>query len=315
MGQIRMGERFGFVAEQKHDIAGLGLRLEQLAAQAGAIDRVRILAAFQGMARPAPAESPFGATRLRAVSARCARRSALDLVGQARQRPVGPIRDGLRQNRLGHRKRASPFTGAGPGATDRPQRVDPTRHELTAPEPNRILAHAEGLGDPRAGPARQRQQDRPRPIRLAAIARVAQSHELTPLRGARDNRGFARHDPNPDPNQEMKSQTASVGHPAKSWPGRAFHRRSPVLDLLHGIPRVGSEQVIIWDGRKGRKGRPRRRADFPQSNDGLPAHGRSFIGENADQGWNRLRSVAPRIVPEFSPPARARTQCPAPKHL
>ena len=87
---------------------------------------------------------------------------------------------------------------------------------VAPPTEHGILAHAEGLGDPRARPARQGQQERPRPIRLAPIARVAESHELTPLRGACDNRGFARHNPPPKPNQEMESQTASVGHPAET---------------------------------------------------------------------------------------------------
>ena len=46
MRQIGMGERFGLVAEQKHDVARLGLSLEQRPAQAGAVHGVRILAAF-----------------------------------------------------------------------------------------------------------------------------------------------------------------------------------------------------------------------------------------------------------------------------
>jgi hypothetical protein len=50
---------------------------------------------------------------------------------------------------------------------------------------------------------------------------VAEDNEVTPLRGARDNRGFARHNPHPEPNQEMESQTASVGHPAETCLGGA----------------------------------------------------------------------------------------------
>jgi hypothetical protein len=49
------------------------------------------------------------------------------------------------------------------------------------------------------------------PCRLPEIAT-----EPTPLRGARDNRGFARHDPHPELNQEMESQTPSFGHPAET---------------------------------------------------------------------------------------------------
>ena len=117
LGEIGMGERFGFIAEQKHDIARLGLRLQQLEAQAGAVDGVGILAALQRVPRPAPAETPFlrNTDRLRAGDAHAL--AALDLVGKARQGPIGPVRDRSRQNRLGDRERRSALTGAGPGAT------------------------------------------------------------------------------------------------------------------------------------------------------------------------------------------------------
>ena len=41
-----MGQGFGLVREQKPDVARLGLSLEQRPAQAGAVQGVRILAAF-----------------------------------------------------------------------------------------------------------------------------------------------------------------------------------------------------------------------------------------------------------------------------
>ncbi|WP_262265708.1 hypothetical protein [Microvirga yunnanensis] len=59
MGQIGTGERLRLIPEQEHEIARRSLRLQQHAAQAGAIHGVCILAALQGMARSAPAESPF----------------------------------------------------------------------------------------------------------------------------------------------------------------------------------------------------------------------------------------------------------------
>jgi hypothetical protein len=126
-----------------------------------------------------------------------------------------------RQNRLSHCKRALGLDRSRPRGNGSPQCVDPTLAESAASEPHGILAHAEGLGDPRARPACQGQQERPRPIRLASIPRVAEDNEVTPLRGARDNRGFARHNPHPEPNQEMESQTASVGHPAETCLGGA----------------------------------------------------------------------------------------------
>ena len=56
MGQIGMGERFGLIPEQEHDVAGLSLYLHQLAAQADPVHGIGVLTGFQGVARPAPAE-------------------------------------------------------------------------------------------------------------------------------------------------------------------------------------------------------------------------------------------------------------------
>ncbi len=46
MGELRMGERFGLVAEEQPDIARLGLGFEPLPAQARPVHRVRILASL-----------------------------------------------------------------------------------------------------------------------------------------------------------------------------------------------------------------------------------------------------------------------------
>jgi hypothetical protein len=43
MRQIGMGEGFGLVAEQEHDVARLGLGFEPLSAQARTVHSVRIL--------------------------------------------------------------------------------------------------------------------------------------------------------------------------------------------------------------------------------------------------------------------------------
>src|SRR4051812_50080888 len=59
MRQIGMGEGFGLVAEQEHDVARLGLCLEQLSAQAHPVHGIRILAALQRVAGAPPAEAPF----------------------------------------------------------------------------------------------------------------------------------------------------------------------------------------------------------------------------------------------------------------
>src|SRR3954451_10021827 len=56
--QVRMGERFGLVAEEQHDVTGLSLRFEQLSAQALPVHGIRILAALQRVAGSPPAEAP-----------------------------------------------------------------------------------------------------------------------------------------------------------------------------------------------------------------------------------------------------------------
>src|SRR4051794_16486241 len=57
--QVRMGERFGLVPEEQHDVTGLSLRFEQLSAQARPVHGIRILAALQRVAGSPPAEAPF----------------------------------------------------------------------------------------------------------------------------------------------------------------------------------------------------------------------------------------------------------------
>jgi hypothetical protein len=78
-------------------------------------------------------------------------------------------------------------------ASESLQRLDAAAHEGTPPQPNRVFAHAERLGDPRAGPASQRQQHGTRAVRLAAIARAGQNHQRCSLRLARRERRFSRH--------------------------------------------------------------------------------------------------------------------------
>jgi hypothetical protein len=45
-----MGERFGLVAEEQHDVTGLSLRFEQLPAQARPVHGVGVLPTFQRVA-------------------------------------------------------------------------------------------------------------------------------------------------------------------------------------------------------------------------------------------------------------------------
>ena len=59
MSQIRMGQRFRFVAEQQHDVARFGLLTQQAQPQSRPVDRLGILSAVQAMAGAPPTEPPF----------------------------------------------------------------------------------------------------------------------------------------------------------------------------------------------------------------------------------------------------------------
>jgi hypothetical protein len=59
MRQIGMGQRFGLVLRQQHDIAGLGLQLQDFEAEAEAVDGVGVLSSEQAMTRATPAIAVF----------------------------------------------------------------------------------------------------------------------------------------------------------------------------------------------------------------------------------------------------------------
>ena len=64
MGEVGVGQGFGLVSEQEPDVAGLGLLPQQVETETGARDRLGILAAYQGVAWPAPGEAPFCRIRM-----------------------------------------------------------------------------------------------------------------------------------------------------------------------------------------------------------------------------------------------------------
>lgn len=64
VGKIGMGERLRLVAEQQGDVAGFGLLFEQAQAQAGAVNRIGILAPLQRVPGSSPGEPPFFRTTL-----------------------------------------------------------------------------------------------------------------------------------------------------------------------------------------------------------------------------------------------------------
>src|SRR5215218_3533271 len=117
--QVRMGEGFGLVREQKHDVACLGLRLEQLAAQPGAVHGVRILAAFQRVAGPSPAEVPFwrSTTESREIEMRTPARVSISSASRGSVQ-FGRSATGQDRTSSATAKAPSALTGAGPGAID-----------------------------------------------------------------------------------------------------------------------------------------------------------------------------------------------------
>ena len=136
---------------------------------------------------------------------------ALDFHDQARDRPVPPVGDrGVEQRRddpqccLGlHRRRTRIHTG--------PDALDAATEKIAPPEADGILAHAKHLGDPRAGPALERQQDGTRPISLAPLARRRQRFERRNLLFVCLDRRFARHVPPPRISAKTESQSRFVG--------------------------------------------------------------------------------------------------------
>src|SRR5215213_1821618 len=115
-----MGERLRLIPEQEHDIARLSLRLQQLATQAGAIHGVCILAALQGMARPAPAEIPFwrNTTESREREMRTPERFSISSASRGKVQ-LGRSATDPDSTASATASARSALTGAGPGATER----------------------------------------------------------------------------------------------------------------------------------------------------------------------------------------------------
>src|SRR5215213_423232 len=114
-----MGEGFGLVREQKHDVARRGLRFEPLPAQAGAVHGVRILAAFQRVACTAPAEVPFWRSTTESRESEMRRPARVSISSASRgsvqfgRSATGPDKTSWATSRA-----RSALRGAGPGATD-----------------------------------------------------------------------------------------------------------------------------------------------------------------------------------------------------
>src|SRR4051794_1738031 len=118
MREIGMGQGFRLVAKEKHDVAGLGLSLEQLSAQARPIHSVPILTSLQRVAGPSPAEAPFFLSTTDSREGEMRRPARLS-ISSARRGSVqfGRSPTGADRTSSATASARSALTGAGPGAT------------------------------------------------------------------------------------------------------------------------------------------------------------------------------------------------------
>jgi hypothetical protein len=100
----------------------------------------------------------------------------LDFGTHAGDRPVGPVGHRLLQQGRDHAQRCLTLHRGRPRRDARLQCLDTAIGEIAAPQANRIFPHGECLGNLGAGPTSQRQQHRPRSIRLSAISGAGKSH-------------------------------------------------------------------------------------------------------------------------------------------
>ena len=136
--------------------------------------------------------------------------TCFDLGTQPRDRPVGTVGHGRFQQRRDHPQGRFALHRRRARRDPRLQGFDAAGDESAAPEAGRVFPYPECLGDLRTGPARQRQQHGPRPIRLPTVARARKSQKSGALRLARSNRRLSRHDTHPRISANSESQRPSV---------------------------------------------------------------------------------------------------------
>ena len=151
--EVWMRQRFAFVAEQQHDVAGFGLCFAQFQPHPNPINGVGILTSLQGVAWPPVAIPPF----LRSTLDSCDNEivtPSLFSTSPARRASVRFVRSATGADRSGAttRRAASALTGEGPAATralraSTPPRMKSPRHSRTVSSrtPNacemRLLVH------------------------------------------------------------------------------------------------------------------------------------------------------------------------------
>ena len=107
------------------------------------------------------------------------------------------------------RSAACALSGSGPGAT-RALRASPRRRQNRCARAAPTLTNPKSFGDLGAGPAGQRQQDRPRPVRLGPIRAAGDSLQRPSSFLRRRHSRFARHAPSSNQPRERNHDRQSL---------------------------------------------------------------------------------------------------------
>ena len=192
-GEIGMGQRLAFVAVEQNDVAGFGLALAQLQAQADPIHLARGLPSLQRVSGPSPAEVFFrnaldNCERLMLTPSRASTSARRRAIVQFRRSATGWSSNGVTT-----RSAVSLFTGGGPGAmlafnAATPPLPKSLRHSRTVSSrtPNasaiRALVQPERVSrTARARSASPRSRDPARAINAARCSPLAATGDLPPM--------------------------------------------------------------------------------------------------------------------------------------
>src|SRR5580698_6427909 len=210
MGEVGMRQRLALIVIEQDNIAGFGLLLAQLQAQADPLDLGGVLPALQRVSRPPPAE-----VFLRSALDSCARlmRTPACASISARRRgmvQLGRSATGASSNGMTTRNAASLFTGAGPGATvafrtATPPRMKSLRHNRTVSSRTPNASAMRGLVQPES-------------VSSTARARSASPRSRDPARAASPMRCSSLAESGDCPAMSCTCESVQTANqPAKRW--------------------------------------------------------------------------------------------------
>ncbi len=211
--EIRMGQRLALVAIEQHDVAGFGLTLAQLQAQADPIDLAGDLPPFQGVPGPPPAELFFrnaldNCDRLMLTPSRVAISARRRLNVQ-----IGLSATGSSSKGVTTRNAAALFNGGRPGATlafnaSTPPLPKSLRHSRTVSSRTPKASAIRGLVQPesvsstaRARSASPRSRDLARDVRATRCSSLAAIGDFSPMPASPESRTAANRTTGPLVNQ------------------------------------------------------------------------------------------------------------------